>query len=145
MSMHGYAGKSKFKDIIEMLHRAEVNGSNTYYVYAYLAKEKGYDDLCEAIMANAAEDSFHGGRYGAMLGKGQPSDEDFWKAMVRFYELEAGAKPQLQAFADKARAGGEPQLAEEIEKSIAEEDEHAARLARVFDAHGIDYPKAAGG
>lgn len=64
MTMHDYAKKSQFKDMIQAMCNGEVNGSDMYYVYAYLAKEKGYDDVYEAIMANAAEDAYHGGRYG---------------------------------------------------------------------------------
>lgn len=139
MSMHHYAEKSKFKNLIETLYQAESNGANTYYVLAYLAKEKGYEDLCEALLANAAEDAFHGGRYGAMLGKGKADEEGFWKMVVGFYKAEAGAEPQLQKMADEVREAGEEALAREIEASIEEENEHARRLARVFEARGIAY------
>lgn len=139
MTMHDYAKKSQFKDMIQAMCNGEVNGSDMYYVYAYLAKEKGYDDVYEAIMANAAEDAYHGGRYGAMLGKEKEQEEEFWKALVGFYKLEAGAETKLQKMADQAREAGEEALAREIEASIEEENEHTRRLAKVFDAHGIKY------
>lgn len=141
MSMHGYADKSSCKDMIEMLHQAEVNGANMYYVLAYLAKEKGYDDVYEVLMANAAEDAFHGGRYGAMLGKGASDEAGFWKLLVNFYQAEAGAGSKLKALAAKVRATGEEALAVEIEASIEEEEHHAQRLANVLAAHGVAFEK----
>ncbi|MBQ9239965.1 MAG: hypothetical protein IJ164_01365 [Duodenibacillus sp.] len=139
MTMHNYAKNSQFKELIEMLHNAEAKGANMYYVMAYLAKEKGWDDVAEACCANAAEDAFHGGRYGAMLGKGAAEDDAFWKMLLGAYRLEAGAEAQLKEICAKVRGAGEEALAEEIEKSIEEENEHARRLERVFDAHGINW------
>jgi rubrerythrin len=139
MSMHGYAEKSQFRELIEMLYNAEANGANMYYVMAYLAREKGWDDVAEACCANAAEDAFHGGRYGAMLGKGDSDEDKFWKMLLGAYRLEAGAEAQLKAIIAKVRAAGENELADEIAKSIEEENEHARRLERVFDAHGISW------
>jgi ferritin-like metal-binding protein YciE len=55
------------------------------------------------------------------------------------YRLEAGAEAQLKAIIAKVRAAGENELADEIAKSIEEENEHARRLERVFDAHGISW------
>ena len=55
------------------------------------------------------------------------------------YRLEAGAETQLKEICAKVRGAGEEALAEEIEKSIEEENEHARRLERVFDAHGINW------
>ncbi len=144
MSMYGYADKSSCKDMIEMLYQAEVNGpngSNMYYVLAYLAKEKGYDDVYDVLMANAAEDAFHGGRYGAMLGKGASDEAGFWKLLVNFYQCEAGGGSLLKTLAEKARATGEEALAVEIEASIEEEEHHAQRLANVLAAHGIAFEK----
>lgn len=139
MTMFNYAKDSKFGDMIQMMQQAETNGSNTYYTMAFLAKEKGYDDLFEAIMKNAAEDSLHGGMYNAMLGKGKADEDSFWKMIVGFYQAEKAAEPKLRAMADEVRQAGEEKLADCIESTIEEENEHARRLAKVFDAHGIAY------
>ena len=61
MSMHNYAAGSKFADKIKQMHSAETSGSQLYFVLAFLAKEKGLDDLADAMLKNAMEDSLHGG------------------------------------------------------------------------------------
>ena len=139
MSMHNYAESSKFADAIRKMHGAETNGSELYFVLVYLAKEKGLDDLADAMLKNACEDSLHGGMYGAMLGKGKENDEEFWRQVVKLYKLEASAESGLKALADEIRAAGETKLAECVESTIAEENMHAERLKAVFDARGIAY------
>lgn len=139
MSIHNYAEHSQFGDIIKRMHNGEVSGSNMYYVLAWIAREKGYDDLFDALMKNAAEDSLHGGMYGAMLGKAKAGEEDFWHMVVNFYRLESQAGPQLQEMADKVRAAGEEVLARCIESTIDEESEHARRLEDVFKSRGISW------
>lgn len=137
MTMHNYAQHSKFADKIRQMQAAETNGSELYFVLVYLAREKGLHDLADAMLKNACEDSQHGGMYGAMLGKGKESEEELWRQAVRLYKLEASAQDSLRKLADEIREGGEPDLADCVESTIAEENEHAQRLKAVFDAHGI--------
>ncbi|WP_297670097.1 hypothetical protein [uncultured Desulfovibrio sp.] len=137
MTMHNYAQHSKFADKIRQMQAAETNGSELYFVLIYLAREKGLHDLADAMLKNACEDSLHGGMYGAMLGKGKESEEELWKQAVRLYRLEASAEGSLRKLADEIRAAGEPELADCVESTIAEENEHAQRLKAVFDARGI--------
>ena len=139
MTMHNYVENSKFGDLIKKMRDGEVNGSGLYFVLIYLAREKGYDDLAEAMLKNACEDSVHGGMYGAMLGKGHVDDETFWRQVVNLYKLEASANESLAKMADEVRAAGEDRLADCIAATIPEENEHAARLARVFEARGLAY------
>ena len=139
MTMHNYAENSKFGDLIKKMREGEVNGSQLYFVLIYLAREKGYDDLAEAMLKNACEDAIHGGMYGAMLGKGNVDDEKFWRQVVNLYKLEAGANETLGKMADEVRTAGEDRLADCIAATIPEENEHAARLVRVFEARGIAY------
>lgn len=137
MTMHNYAQHSKYADKIRQMQAAETNGSELYFVLVYLAREKGLHDLADAMLKNACEDSQHGGMYGAMLGKGKESEEELWRQAVRLYKLEASAQDSLRKLADEIREGGEPDLADCVESTIAEENEHARRLKAVFDAHGI--------
>ena len=138
-TMHNYAEHSRFAEKIRQMHTGETRGSELYFVLIYLAREKGLDDLADAMLKNACEDSVHGGMYGAMLGQGKESDAEFWKQVVGLYRLEANAEHGLRKMADEIRAGGEEELAACVESTIAEENEHARRLKEVFDAHGIDY------
>ncbi len=137
MTMYNYAERSKFADKIRQMENAETKGSELYFVLCWLAREKGLDDLAEAMLKNACEDSLHGGMYGAMLGKGKESEDELWKQAVRMYKLEASAQDGLQKIADEMRAAGEEELAGCVEATIEEENEHARRLKAVFDAHGI--------
>ncbi|MBQ7586092.1 MAG: DUF892 family protein [Desulfovibrionaceae bacterium] len=139
MSMYDYAKTSKFSDEIRKMHGAEVNGSSLYFVLITIAKEKGLNDLADAMLKNACEDALHGGMYGAMLGKGHENDEEFWRQVVKLYKLEASAEESLRRMADEMRAAGEPKLAACVESTIEEENNHAERLRAVFDAHGITY------
>ena len=139
MTLHNYALTSKFADKIRQMHNGETNGSELYFVLIYLAKEKGYDDLAEAMLKNACEDALHGGMYGAMLGKGKADEEEFWQQIVRLYKLEASAESSLRKLADEIRDAGEDTLADCVASTIDEENEHARRLAKVFDAHEIPY------
>ena len=139
MTMHNYAEQSKFGDLIAKMYKGEMNGSQLYFVLIYLAREKGYDDLAEAMLKNACEDAMHGGMYGAMLGKGHVDDGEFWRQVVKLYKLEASANESLGKLADEIRAAGEERLADCVASTIPEELEHAARLARIFEARGIAY------
>ena len=139
MTMHNYAEHSQFADLIKKMRDGEVNGSELYFVLIYLAREKGYHDLAEAMLKNACEDAIHGGMYGAMLGKGNVDEETFWRQVVNLYKLEASADEALCKMADEVRAAGEDRLADCIAATIPEENEHAERLARVFEARGIPY------
>lgn len=139
MTMHNYAENSKFGDLIKKMREGEVNGSQLYFVLIYLAREKGYDDLADAMLKNACEDAMHGGMYGVMLGKGNVDEATFWRQVVNLYKLEASANEALGKMADEVRAAGEDRLADCIAATIPEELEHAARLAKVFEARGIAY------
>lgn len=139
MTMFGYADNSRFSDLIKRMHEGEANGSALYFVLIYLAKEKGLDDLADAMLKNACEDALHGGMYGAMLGKGKEADEEFWRQIVNLYKAEASAEPTLRKIVQEIRAGGEDRLADCVEATISEENEHAQRLAKVFEARGIRY------
>ena len=139
MSMYNYAETSKFADTLRKMHGAEVNGSNLYFVLIALAKEKGLDDLVDAMLKNACEDAIHGGTYGIMLGKGHENDADFWRQVVKLYKLETSATETLSGMVAEMREAGEPKLADFVESTIEEENNHAKRLQAVFEAHGIDY------
>ncbi len=137
-TMFNYAEHSRFADEIRRMQAGETRGSELYFVLIYLAREKGLDDLADAMLKNAMEDSLHGGMYGAMLGKGKESDGEFWKQVVALYRLEANAQDGLRKMADEMRAAGEEALAACVESTIEEENEHARRLKAVFDARGIE-------
>lgn len=141
MTMFNYAQNSKFAQKIKTMHGAEVNGSELYFVLAYLAEEKGLHDLADVLVQNACEDALHGGMYGAMLGKGKNDDAEFLDQVVRLYKLEARANESLAELVAEIRAGGEDALADCVEATIAEENTHADRLKEVFAAHNIDYTK----
>ena len=117
------------EELIKTLHGAEVNGANAYYVLAAQAKSYGLEDLAEAMLANAAEDAFHGGKYGALLNPGAEGEAALWKRAVGFYQAEAGARTKLLELAQQVRDAGLPEIADEIAATIPEEDEHARRLA----------------
>ncbi|MBC3537547.1 ferritin family protein [Megasphaera hominis] len=139
MELHDNAKGTAIEELIKTLHTAEVHGSDSYYVLAAQAKAAGLDDLAEAMSLNAHEDSAHGGTYGAMLGLGANDEATLWKRAVAFYQAEASAKETLTALAQKVRDAGFPDVADVILATIPQEDEHARRLARVFEARGISY------
>ncbi len=133
MSLLNLAKGTAVEEIVSMLNKAEKNGANMYYVLVQLAKEKGYDDLAEAMLLNAQEDALHGGRYGAMLGESKADSEDaFWQMVISFYKAEAGAKQQLEPLAEKAKAAGQMEIADLIAESIPEEELHAERLEAIL-------------
>ncbi len=138
-TMHDYAARSRFADAIRKMQAGETRGSELYFVLIYLAREKGLDDLADAMLKNACEDSLHGGMYGAMLGQGKEADAEFWKQVVGLYRLEANAEAGLRKMAGEMRDAGEEELAACVESTIEEENEHARRLKAVFEAHGIDH------
>ena len=53
MTMHNYAAGSKYADKIKQMHSAETGGSQLYFVLAFLAKEKGLDDLADDVRITA--------------------------------------------------------------------------------------------
>lgn len=136
MAIFESAKGASFEDVIRMLRRAEVTGSEEYYVLAAEARDLGLDDLADAMTANANEDAVHGGRYGAMLGEGVSAEEALWERARAMWKAEAGARPALLGIADKVRAAGSDAVADAIEDTIPEEERHAKRLEAVFAAHG---------
>lgn len=143
MNLHGEAKGSTIEDLITMICKAEIEGTNKYYELYYWAKTLGYDDVAEAILLNASEDGAHGGKYSVMLGNGPKTEEEFWKQLVGFYHAEANAENTLKQLIGNLNvtSESEKEMVKEIEKTAPEEIGHAQRLAKVFDKHGIDYKK----
>ena len=144
MKMYGIAKGKSFQKQIEMLRDGENGGSKTYYQLAYWANQLGYPELVEAILKNAMEDSYHGGKYSVMLGEGVANEEAFKKVCMAMYQAEAGAEGPLTEMAKAVRESGEEgadMIADEIMETIPEEIGHAKNLEAAFETIGWDFEK----
>lgn len=137
MSLNGIIKGTEFEDMMKRLMQAEANGVMMYYALAQLAREQGLEDVAEGFVAAANEEAVHAGFYAVLNGK-YPSD--FWGLVRAVQKAEENGEAQIKAIADKVRAAGFAEAADQMEIFARQEGGHGVRLQAMLDKY---QPKAA--
>lgn len=132
MSLNGITKGTEFESMMKSLMQAEANGVMMYYALAQLAREQGLDDVAEGFVAAANEEAVHAGFYAVLNGK-YPSD--FWGLVRTVQKAEANGEAQVKAIADKVRAAGFAEAADQMDVFARQEGGHGVRLQAMLDKY----------
>ena len=132
MSLNGITKGTEFEDMMKRLMQAEANGVMMYYALAQLAREQGLEDVAEGFIAAANEEAVHAGFYAVLNGK-YPSD--FWGLVRTVQKAEANGEAKVKAIADKVRAAGFAEAADQMDVFARQEGGHGVRLQAMLDKY----------
>ena len=124
-SLHGLTKGTELESAIKAVASAEANGVMMYYALARLAKEQGLDDAAETFIEAANQEAVHAGFYAVLNGK---YPKDFWGLVKAVKNAEVKGEAQVKALADKVRAAGLSQAADEMEIFAKQEGHHGVIL-----------------
>ncbi len=119
-SLHGLTKGTELEPIMAALAQGEANGVMMYYALARLATEQGLDDAAKIFIESANQEAVHAGFYATLNGR---CPKDFWKFVAGVAKAEYKGKGTVKALADKVRAAGFSQAADEME-IFAEQEWH---------------------
>ena len=129
MSIYGFAKGTEFEKVAAASAQGEATGVMMYYALARLAKEQGLDELEIVFKELGDQEAVHAGFF-AVANAQYP--QNFWDFVASVQKLEAGAKDKYLPLAEKVRAAGCPEAADEIERFAAEETHHGVVLANIL-------------
>lgn len=121
MSLHGLTKGTPLEKAVGALAQGEANGVMMYYALAQLAKEKGMDDVAETLIQSANQEAVHAGFYATLNGK---YPQDFWALLEIIKKAEYSGQQQIKELADKVRAAGFTEAADQMEIFAKQEWHH---------------------
>lgn len=129
MSIYGFAKGTDLEQMMKAMMQAEANGTMMYYALARMAKEQGYDDIVDTFIEAANQEAVHAGFYATLVGK---YPQNFWGLVRGLQKAEAGGEAQIKALADKVRAAGCDEAADELELFAKQEGHHGVMMAEIL-------------
>ncbi len=132
MSLHGKTRGTQFEQIAAMMAQGEANGTMMYYALARLAKEQGMEDVAADFIEAANQEAVHAGFYAVLNGK---YPQDFWMLVRGLQAAETSGEKTVQNFADKFRAAGLAEAADEMEIFAKQEGHHGVLLQKMLEKH----------
>ena len=125
MSLHGLTKGTPLEPISEMMAKAEANGTMMYYALARLAKEQGLTDVSKTFIEAANQEAVHAGFYATLNTK---VPQDFWMLVRGVMAAEYRGDTTVKEMADKYRAAGLTEAADEMEIFAKQEGHHGEML-----------------
>jgi len=125
MSILGITKGTELEKEIDKLRKAEEQGASMYAALAYLAKEKGLEEVSENLMKVATDEARHSGLYAVLNGN---ANGDIFDVLKRLEPLESNGVEKLQQFAERVRKLGMKEAAEHIESAALDEGRHGKIL-----------------
>ena len=132
MSLHGLTKGTELEPIIKNLMTAEANGTMMYYALARLAKEQGFDDIAKIFIESANQEAVHAGFYATLNGK---YPKDFWKLAETIMKAEYNGKKQVMEIAEKVRAAGFIEAADQMKIFADQEYHHGDVIKEILDKY----------
>ena len=124
-SLHGLTKGTELEPFMAALAQGEANGVMMYYALARLAKEQGLDDAAETFIESTNQEAVHAGFYAVLNGK---YPKDFWQLVAGVKAAEVKGEASIKALAEKVRAAGFTQAADEMEIFAKQEGHHGVIL-----------------
>lgn len=132
MSLHGQTKGTKLEQLAGMMAQAEANGTMMYYALARLAKEQGLDDVSADFIEAANQEAVHAGFYATLNGM---YPKDFWGLVRGIMAAEYSGETTVKNFADKFRAEGLAEAADEMEIFAKQEGHHGELMKKILEKH----------
>lgn len=141
MSIYGLTKGTELENMVKGIMQAEANGTMMYYALARLAKEQGYDDIAEELIESANQEAIHAGFYAVLNGK---YPQDFWNILRTVQKAEANGEVQVKAMAEKVRAAGFAEAADEMENFAKQEGHHGVVIGKILEKYQPEKKAPAG-
>ncbi|MBQ7476096.1 MAG: rubrerythrin [Selenomonadaceae bacterium] len=130
MSFYGLTKGTELDFAMDCAMRAEANGGVRYYLLARLAEEQGLnEEISKTLIELANQEIYHAGFYATVNGK-FPSD--FWSSLESIMHAEYEAKVNVKNMADKVRAAGFAEIANQMEIFAKQENHHGEVLEELL-------------
>ncbi|MBU3099513.1 MULTISPECIES: ferritin family protein [Clostridium] len=130
MSIYGVTKGTKFEEQIDKNGKGEEQGAGMYAGLAYLAKERGLDELSEVLLKIAADEMRHAGMYAVLNGH---TNEDILQFLKKIAPAESNAFEKLNQFASQVREIGLEDAAKQIESIAVDERRHGELLVKLVN------------
>lgn len=132
MSLHEVTKGTNFEKIVESMALGESHGVMMYYSLARLAKEQGYEDVATCLLESANQEAIHAGFYATLNGK---YPKDFWGMLRGLMSAETNGETTIMKLADKFRAAGMIEAANEMEVFAKQEGHHGKVLKQILEKY----------
>lgn len=132
MSIYGLTKNTELEKMMSGVMQAEANGTMMYYALARLAKEQGYDDVAEKLIEAANQEAVHAGFYAVLNGK---YPQNFWNLLRTVQKAEENGEGQVKALADKVRAAGFTEAADEMDVFAKQEGHHGVLVREILEKY----------
>ena len=131
MSLYGLTKGTPLEKAVAALAQGEANGVMMYYALARMAKELGLDEeISKTLIESANQEAVHAGFYATLNGK-YPK-ENFWALLETVKNAEINGEKQIKDLADKVRAAGFNEAADEMEIFAKQEEHHGVVIEEIF-------------
>ena len=131
MSLYGLTKGTPLEKAVAALAQGEANGVMMYYALARMAKELGLDEeISKTLIESANQEAVHAGFYATLNGK-YPK-ENFWALLETVKNAEINGEKQIKDLADKVRAAGFNEAADEMEIFAKQEGHHGVVIEEIF-------------
>lgn len=141
MSLYGLTKGTNLEKNAETLALGEAHGVMMYHALARLAREQGYEDVAVAFVEAANQEAVHAGFYATLNAK---YPKDFWAMARGLYAAESNGEAKLMALAEKFRAAGLGEAANEVELFARQEGHHGELLKNILEKHHPELLDASG-
>lgn len=141
MSIYGQAKGTPLEAVAKNMMQGEANGTMMYYALARLAREQKLPEVAKEFERIGNEEAFHAGFYATLAGK---YPQDFWNLVRNLQKIEAKGDGMLETLADKFRAAGLTEAAEEIKVFAKQEAGHGDSLQKILKQYAPPSPSTAG-
>ena len=122
-----------FENEIDKKMKGEGQGALMYAAMAYLAGERGLNEVKDILMKSAVDELRHAALYAVLNGS---ITEDIFNTMENILPLESAGETSLFEFAQKLRSQGLEEAAKEIESVAKDEGNHSERLTYLTENFG---------
>lgn len=124
---------TNFENEIDKNMKGESQGALMHAAMAYLAGERGLNEVKDILMKSAVDELRHAALYSVLNGS---INEDIFKTMKNILPLESAGETNLFEFAQKLRSQGLEEAAKEIELVAKDEGNHSERLTHLTENFG---------
>ena len=131
-SLHGLTKGTELEPMIKAAMMAEANGTMMYYALARLAKEQGLEDVAKTFIESANQEAVHAGFYATLNGK---YPKDFWQLAETVMNAEYSGDKSVREMAEKVRAAGFTQAADQMEIFAKQEFHHGEVIKELLEKY----------
>lgn len=130
MSIFEVTKGTELEKEIDKYWKGEEQGAAMYAALAFLAKEKGLEQVAETLYKIASDEVRHAGMYAVLNGH---SNQDIFDVLKKMAKLESGGVETINGLANRVRAIGTEEAAKQIEFAACEEGHHGEILKKLVE------------